>query len=66
MNILLLNGPNLNLLGKREPELYGSTSLSEVELNLKEIGELLEVTESRVSQIHSQATHRIRARIDTC
>jgi RNA polymerase sigma factor FliA len=38
----------------------------EHELNLKEIGELLEVTESRVSQIHSQATHRIRARIDTC
>ncbi len=37
----------------------------EHELNLKEIGELLEVTESRVSQIHSQATHRIRARIDT-
>lgn len=35
----------------------------EHELNLKEIGELLEVTESRVSQIHSQATHRIRARI---
>ena len=35
----------------------------EHELNLKEIGELLDVTESRVSQIHSQATHRIRARI---
>lgn len=33
------------------------------ELNLKEIGEVLEVSESRVSQIHSQAVKRIRARL---
>lgn len=33
------------------------------ELNLKEIGEVLGVTESRVSQIHSQAAHRLRARL---
>jgi RNA polymerase sigma factor for flagellar operon FliA len=33
------------------------------ELNLKEIGEVLGVSESRVSQIHSQAAHRLRGRL---
>ena len=33
------------------------------ELNLKEIGQVLEVSESRVSQILSQATKRLRARL---
>ena len=36
MKLLLINGPNLNLLGQREPEIYGMTSLESLEKSLKE------------------------------
>ncbi len=34
--LLLLNGPNLNLLGSREPQLYGATSLKDIEQQLQD------------------------------
>ncbi len=37
--ILVLHGPNLNLLGQREPDVYGHVTLNEVNLDLKQLAE---------------------------
>ncbi len=39
--ILVLHGPNLNLLGTREPQVYGATTLAEIDAALKEEGKKL-------------------------
>ncbi len=53
VRLLVLNGPNLNMLGKREPEVYGSASLDEIMDALVEFGAGND-TEIRTSQSNSE------------
>ena len=47
--ILVLHGPNLNLLGERQPEIYGNTTLAELDARLIEAGQALDL-EVRTAQ----------------
>ncbi|RHZ43651.1 type II 3-dehydroquinate dehydratase [Aspergillus thermomutatus] len=54
-SILLINGPNLNLLGTREPQIYGSTTLADVEASSKAHAESLRATLDTFQSNHEGA-----------
>ncbi|WP_437889787.1 type II 3-dehydroquinate dehydratase [Phytobacter sp. V91] len=60
LRILLLNGPNLNLLGTREPDTYGTLSLAEIVNQLSIEAEALNVT---LEHMQSNAEHELIDRI---
>lgn len=68
MRIAVLNGPNLNLLGTREPEIYGHQTLADVERKLREVaGELrveLEFSQQNGEGELVERVHAMRGRVD--
>ena len=52
ISILVVHGPNLNLLGIREPETYGSTTLAQIERNLQQEAQRLQVSLSCLQSNH--------------
>ncbi|MEO8624254.1 MAG: type II 3-dehydroquinate dehydratase [bacterium] len=68
MRIAVLNGPNLNLLGLREPEIYGRSTLSQVENGLaviaRELGVSVECSQENSEGALIDIVHGFRGRID--
>lgn len=55
MKILVLHGPNLNLLGAREPEVYGLMTLTDIDEKMKELGRELGVDVTSLQSNHEGA-----------
>lgn len=67
-NLLLLNGPNLGLLGRREPAVYGTTTLADIEARLRKqaagLGHTLETFQSNAEHELIERVHAARGSVD--
>ncbi|MFO7684780.1 MAG: type II 3-dehydroquinate dehydratase [Desulfobacterales bacterium] len=65
--IVVIHGPNLNLLGRREPEIYGRTTLDEINRGLAELGGRLKLAvEAFQSNREGEIVDRIQQAIGRC
>lgn len=68
MKVAVINGPNLNLLGVREPELYGKETLADIEKNLqavaRELGVTVEFSQHNGEGELVNAIHALRGKVD--
>lgn len=65
LSILVLNGPNLNMLGKREPTIYGARTLQDISSELEKTAASLEVSLTFFQSNHEGAlVDRIQAALD--
>lgn len=66
--LLMLNGPNLGLLGTREPEIYGSATLADIEAQLKaqaeDLGHTFEAVQRDAEHELLEQVHAARGRFD--
>lgn len=66
MKVLVLHGPNLNLLGKREPGVYGHTTLAGINQHLSDLGAQWNITvDAYQSNIEGELINQIHAAEDT-
>ena len=65
--ILVIHGPNLNMLGKREPEVYGTSTLDEINQELVSLGNELEIVVETFQSNHEGAiVDKIQGAVGNC
>ena len=64
LNVLVLHGPNLNLLGTREPDVYGTDTLADIDSQLNALAEELKITirikQSNTEEVLIESLHSSR------